>query len=76
MSQTFTFAEMKWQYKEEKPYGKLCSLCCYCCCHVFSLFLVQTAYPNVEVRVSESAKIRDKHPDRVPVSSAMTVALL
>ena len=54
---------MKWQYKEEKPYGEfripfVMSLLHFFSCPPFS----------AEVRATESAKIREKHPDRVPVS--------
>ena len=82
---------MKWQYKDDKPYGKL------------SWLVVQLPRPNltqaldstvsavtiplffcrviillcycVEVRAAESAKIREKHPDRVPVSNSRLTVL-
>lgn len=72
-------SKMKWQYKGEKPHGKLKRWPfrkrsqrvvefdrerCFC----DSLLISNLCLPSAEVRQVEAAKIREKHPDRIPVS--------
>ena len=62
---------MKWEFKENHTFGKceensddkqfvLCLLTLYILCHLHT-------HTHTEVRCAESAKIRAKYQDRIPV---------
>lgn len=57
-------SKMKWQYKEEKPFGKFS----YRDLSILSeLYLWKCVHIDSDVRQAEAKKIREKHPDRIPV---------
>lgn len=58
---------MKWAFKDEHALGIWNQLCLHFC--YFAVILTAISDGVAESRCHESAKIRAKYPDRIPVST-------